>query len=875
MELLERERALSELDAALSQVIGGGGRTVLVSGEAGIGKTALVDQFAARHRQTVRVLWGVCDALFTPRPLGPLHDIAHQTRTDLLTLLSKKASRTSIFAAFLDDLKASTRPSIVVFEDIHWADEATLDLIKFVGRRIHTTRALLVLTYRDDVAADHPLRLVLGDLPGASVTRLTLFPLSEGAVDAMARRAGRPSAGLHAATGGNPFFVTEVLASTAPGVPGTVRDAVMARTARLSPPAHDLLELVSVAPTQMERWILDAILEAGSTVLDECAGAGMLRVEAAAVAFRHELARQAIEETLPPARQQHLHALVLRAMVERGTDVVQAARLAHHASGARDADAVVRFAPAAARQASSLRAHREAAAHYATALRYADRLSLEEHATLLEGRAQECSFNGPFEACCEAGSAALEIWRRLGDREKEGGSLRFLSRCYWEKGERADAERYAVRALEVLEALPPGRELAWAYSTRSWLYTLADDVAEAVQWGSKAIRLARTLGDHEILADALINVGTAEFNIDDEQGRTKLEESLHLALEHGLEVAARRAFNNLGTLAVRNRDHARAAGYMRDGIAYCARRDLDAQTQQMRARHTQLLLQQGDWTGAEGEVLAAIGGLVYAHARIVMLVVLGQVRARRGDPGAQEVLDEARDLARGTGELQRIGHVAAARAEAAWLRGDLETCVAEAKPGFELALPRHNPWMKGELAFWMWRGGSLKEPPIGIARPFALQIAGDWRASAAEWERLGCPYERALALADGDEAAQRSALVIFQQLGAAPAAEIVRRRLRAQGVRDIPRGARPSTRRNPAGLTDREVEVLLLVAKGLQNAQIAERLFVSPRTVDNHVSAILTKLDVHTRAEAVAAAYQLGLIRSHTEREDRDKPTRR
>jgi DNA-binding CsgD family transcriptional regulator/tetratricopeptide (TPR) repeat protein len=414
-------------------------------------------------------------------------------------------------------------------------------------------------------------------------------------------------------------------------------------------------------------------------------------------------------------------------------------------------------------------------------------------------------------------------------------------------------------ALDVLERLPPGRELAMAYSTRAQLHMLAQDTANAVGWGTRAIRLAQSLGDFETLAHALNNVGAAEAFIDYDRGHAKLEESLRLALAHGFDEHAARAINNLATLSVRNREHARAAQYLHEGITLCADRGFDAWAMNMRARRAQVHFQQGDWTRAAeaaGEVLNVVA---WGHTRVVALVVLAQVRVRRGDHSAQEPLDEARDLARKTGEFQDIGPTAVARAEAAWLKGDIAGCAAEATPGYDLATTRADRWLVGELSFWMWRGGALKEAPAGCAAPFALHMAGDWRAAAAEWERLGCPYERAMALADGDEAAQLSALAILEQLGAAPAEEIVRRRLRARGVRGIPRGARPSTKRNPAGLTDREVEVLLLVAEGLQNAQIARRLVVSPRTVDNHVAAILTKLDAHTRAEAVAAAVQLGL----------------
>ena len=253
MELLEREQFFSELDAILDDVAAGNGRFVLVSGEAGIGKSSLVERFVEAHEKQARVLWGVCDALLTPRPLGPLHDIAHKTQGNLLTLLEEEAPRASIFSAVLDELGNGRTPAIAVIEDVHWADEATIDLLKFLGRRINRINSLLIVTYRDDeVSADHPLRLALGDLPNRSIARLRLSPLSEAGVNILAERAGCRIEDLYAVTGGNPFFVTEALASKEPGVPVTVSDAVLSRAARLSPASREVLKLVSVVPGSRE-----------------------------------------------------------------------------------------------------------------------------------------------------------------------------------------------------------------------------------------------------------------------------------------------------------------------------------------------------------------------------------------------------------------------------------------------------------------------------------------------------------------------------------------------------------------------------------------------------------------------------------------------
>jgi DNA-binding CsgD family transcriptional regulator len=863
MELLERECFLDRLHALLEETEEENGCTVLVTGEAGIGKTSLVERFT-KQQEAARVLWGACEALFTPRPLGPLHDVAHQIHSPLRTLLDSEASRPSIFSAFLDELKGSSLPTILVFEDIHWADEATLDLIKYLGRRLHRSATMLILTYRDDeMGAHHPLRCVLGDFPNKAVTRLQLPPLSEAAVITLARRACRSAEGLHAATGGNPFFVTEVLASNNHGVPATVRDAVLARASRLSPEAREVLDLASAVPLRVEQWLMEVTLTPDPETIDACIASGLLRPDRSGLSFRHELARRAVEDSLSPARLQLLHAKVLKALQQRRAASVPTARIVHHAARAGDGPAVLQFAPIAAKQAASLGAHRQAQSHYATALRYADTLSPEEYAGLLEGFSYECyltsQLTSQIEEALQARLTALDIWKQLHRQDKKGHNLRWLSRLSWILGKKADAENYAVQAVKILEGFPPSTELAMAYSNRAQLHMLAQENCEAVQWGHRAMALAEKLGDTETLAHALNNVGTAQLQTGDETGSLNLEKSLELALEHGYQEHAARAYTNLACRLVDSRDYAGAMRYLNDSITYCIELNLDSYSLYMLAWRARCHFEQGHWTEAAEDANSVLGKFC-AITKIPALAVLAHVRIRRGDPEAMPLLDEARDLARSTGELQRIKPVAVARAEAAWLQGRSEDCFAEAKVGYELAVQHKSAWDLGELSFWMWRAGALAEPPPGAAEPFALQMAGDWQAAAELWHQIGCPYERALALMDGDEAAQREALSIFEQLGAAPAAEMVRRQLRRQGIRGIPRGPRPTTKKNPAGLTARQMEILTLIAEELQNAEIAHRLFISPKTVDHHISAILTKLDVHSRTEAVAAACQLGII---------------
>ena len=862
-ELLERSQHLSALGASLAEVASRHrGRLVLVSGEAGVGKTALVRRFCDVQGGSARVLWGNCEALFTPRPLGPLFDIAETTAGELEELVASGGKVHEVVAALARELGRQA-PTVIVLEDIHQADGATLDVVRLLGRKVGTIPALIVATYReDDLAGAHPLRIVLGELAAASdVERLGIEPLSPAAVADLAQSHELDPDELFRKTAGNPFFVTEVLGAEADEIPHTVRDVVLARAACLSSPARRLLEAVAALPPRADLWLLEAVAGDGVSYLEECLTSGMLAPESAGVAFRHEVARLTIEESLTPNRRVALHRGALQALADPPSGEPDLDRLAHHAEGAGDAEAVLRFAPAAADRAAALGAHREAAAHYARALAFAHKLPPEAYAELLERHSHECYLTNQGADAIDALQRAIELHRELGDARKEGMALRSLSQILWCPGRNADSEGAARGAVRLLERLPAGRELASAYANLSQVYMNAEDAEAAAVWAERALMLADSLRDTPIRTDALINLGAARYVTGIPGGREQLEQCLGLSREAGLDEQAGRALLNLVWGAIRRRDHAVADEYLGWGLGFAEDRGLELWRVYLLAYRACSELNQGRWAESlDCASLVLREPFPSTLPPALAFTAIGLVRARRGDPDQSAPLDEALALVEPSRELQRLAPVAAARAEAAWLEGMPDRVAGATGPAFELALRCGAEWPLGELACWRWRAGLLDEPPPSAAEPYALQIAGEWRRAAELWQEIGCPYEAALALADADEEdALRRALDELRRLGAQPAAAIVARRLRERGVRGLPRGPTATTRENPGGLTAREVEVLKLVSEGLRNADIADRLFLSDRTVGHHVSAILRKLGVRTRGEASAEAHRLGI----------------
>ncbi|HXD08919.1 MAG TPA: LuxR C-terminal-related transcriptional regulator, partial [Anaerolineales bacterium] len=692
-----------------------------------------------------------------------------------------------------------------------------------------------------------------------SVTlRLALVPLSQLSVLELARATKHDvqTNDLYAITGGNPFFVTEVLESEGTGVPATVRDVVLARAARLSPGAREVLEAASIVPGRIEIQLLKSIVEPSVADIEECTERGLLRTDGHALFFRHELSRRALEDSLSSSRRQALHQRALEALRKRGENRVQLSQLVHHAALAGDAEAVLHFAPQAARQAAMVGVHLEAAAHYQTAMRYGDQLDPAEYAQLLENQAYECYVTSQTAEAIQARMQALGIWRQIQNPRQEGNNLRWLSRLYWVLGQQVPAARYAAEAIHLLETLPPGPELAMAYSNRAQLHMVADEVPETLEWGSRAIELAKKLDDPEILSHALNNVGTAQLITGDiEQGQGKLERSLQIAQAHEFHEHVARAYTNLGSEAVRLRDYASAMRYLNNGIAYCIERDLDLWSLYQSAWRARAYLDQGRWSEAGEDASAVVNNLRSSSlARIPALITLGRLRVRRGDPDVESVLDEARERSISTGELQRLGPLASARAEAAWWRGEMRQVVSEVQVAYELALKHQHFWELGELVFWLWRTGA----PISalelkkIAPAFALQITGDWRAAAQEWEHIGCPYEQAIALADGDVAAQVAALEILQQLGARPAIKFVEQKLQAIGAQQL-------QKEKFGGLTMREREVAALIAQGKSNREVAKTMTVGIKTVETYVTRILNKLDLDSRVQIATWAIGKGL----------------
>jgi DNA-binding CsgD family transcriptional regulator len=860
-ELWERAASL-DLLAGLLADSAESGRVALVAGEAGLGKTALVTEFARRCGPRARVLWGGCDPLVTPRALGPLHDIGRQTGGALAAALGARATQEEIFQASLDELsgpRQRPRPVLVV-EDAHWADEGTLDWIAFLGRRIGRLAALMVVTYRDDeLGPEHPLRGALAALPSTIVHWVPLAALSQRCVRRVARAYGRDPESVHRLSGGNPLLVTELVKSAARAVPAAVQNLILARLRALPAAARELAQLVSVLPTRADGHIV-----AGAPDLVEvCIAAGVLVTAGDGVSFRHELLRDAVERALSPPRRIGLNRQVLDLL--RTIPGVDPGRLVHHATHAGDVAAVLQYGQVAGADAARQGAHREAAAHYRAAAAHAGRLPPTRQAELFEEYASEAYLAGLLPEGLLARQRAVRAWQALDQAERVAENLRWISRLSWWTGDAVQARKAADRAVAVLAGGPPCKQLAMAYSNRSQVHMRSYEFDEAIVWGDRAAELAKRLGDAETEIYATINVNSTKLQRGLAGAAEALEEAHRRAAALGYtDQAARALLNIAGTMAEELAETNAARPVLDRALAYAREQDLDGYVLYLLGARSSVRMQQCDWAGAIEDADAALARPGhFAVTSVLPLVARGRIQSARDDPSALATLDEALDQANRIDEAQWIVPAAAARSEYFLLRGDAVRAAAEARQALERLDSLGQPIQTGLLAYRLWRADGTVTAPRAIAGPYNLMIRGHWAEAAAQWAERGALHLRVEALSAGDEGAASEALRMLDGLDATRAAGHLRAQLRERRLTRVPRGPRRTARANAAGLTARELDVLMLVAEGLSNGEIADRLTLSRRTVEHHVSALLGKLGVTSRGRAVAAAGRLGIDRQH------------
>jgi len=866
--LVERDEPLKQLLGLARRAESGRGAVALVSGEAGIGKTALLEAFREQMGPDCAIAWGSCEALFTPRALGPLRDMADRLGERIVNLVEDNAPPGQVFDALQQEIRSRRTGVVLVFEDVHWADHATLDLLKFLGRRVAVMNALVVMSFRDDeLETRHPLLQVICDLPSPHTVRLPLAPLSKEGVKRVDTVGLFDPSDLLAITAGNPFFVTELLAARQSSggreVPDSIRDSINARLNRITPEECAFLESVSVLPGPFDAQVVNDLFGPGGEPLAmSCIGRRLLVEDAnGAIRFRHELARLATMARLPAIRLQAAHASALRVLEARRNASIDV--LVHHAAGAQDGPRVLELAPQAARAAAAAGAHREAAAHLATALRFIDEAEPERAATVYEDWAYEAFLAlGVDDDVLDARRYAITLWRALERPDKVGDNLRCLASLHHHRGEKATAFRLAGEAVRVLDQTGSLRERAMAYSCLSQLHMLSDRAEEAIAWGQRTLALAEELDELEVRVHALNNVGTASAYAGDASGVRLLRESLDLALERGFHEHAARAYTNLACYAVDFRDFALAEAITGEGIAFDTQHDLDTYRPALIGVLASLRLEQGRLRDAEA---IAAGVLRLEHPtlakRLPAASVLARAKIRRGAPDAREFLAEVLSQAMATDEIQHIAPLLLALAEHHWLHDAFDSAASQVDALASFAPETVNPWVEGELRTWARRCGRALHRPDGkdLPAPFAAELDDHGGRAPDIWLELQAPYAAALAYiaaAQEDPAGHLSAaLRLLAPMGATAAMDKARRLAKQMGVEArMPRARRGpygAARTHPLGLTRREQDVLVLMTEGASNRDIAERLCRSPRTIEHHVSSILGKLNARSRIEAM------------------------
>lgn len=864
MELLERELELTLLQQCFDALATGEGNCAFVYGDAGMGKSSLVRQFCRQLTPRHRLLTGSCDALFSPRPLGPVYDILYQMGADDWQNQTGPEQRVLLFNHVFNELAAIPQPIVLWFEDIHWADEATLDFIRFLARRISRLSCMFILTFRDnEIAIGHPLRQVMSQIPPASIQRIALQPLSRATVDTLSKAKAYDGARVFGITGGNPFYVNEILAAHHEEIPRTLSDTVLAVFQRQSAPTRGLWELLSVLPSGFEPALLEQIDAGFDASILNGLQSGILVEEGGYLKFKHELYRLAIEAALPSTHRVRLNQKILDLFAEIFLQAGQVERVVHHATQAGNASLTLNYAPQAARKAAGLGAHTEAARLYVTAIEYSRGADMLTRIQFFEAYAYECYLTSQLPLAIEYTEKAKQLWEEAGNAEQTGNSMRFLSRLWWFSGNGANALLLAEQAIQQLKDIPAGRVRALAYSNMSQLKMLAGETDACIYWGEQAIGIANALADPEILSHAKNNIGSVLMKQSDtfEKGLAILEESLQIAIQHSFHEHVARAYTNLSSGLMQKKRYRLADRYLTDGLKFCEERDLDSWTIYMSYWKAQLKLETGFWDEA-----FQLATYLINHPKISVISLVGTIsiqaviQLRRGSMVNWEQLEKARQQAFATGEVQRIVPVMLVFLEGEWITGERRYKEEDLETANKIINASGAQQECHEYSCWLWLARRIQIPFTYSEEGYELTSTESAAKSADYWAKCGAPYYEAVCSFFAGQEEALKAVEIMGKLGATAVQEKMKKELRAAGIKKIPRGIQKKTASNSAGLTARELEILKHIQDGLQNKEIAAKLFLSAKTIDNHITSILFKLDVNSRVKAVQRAKALSIL---------------
>jgi DNA-binding CsgD family transcriptional regulator len=850
VELVEREPQLEHLRAALerSRIQG---CVVAVAGEAGAGKSALV-RVATSGQQWARVARGLCDPLDTPRPLGPVRDVL----TDLGVVVGPDPGPPAPLGERLL-AAAGCEPTVIVIEDAQWVDEASIEVLRFVTRRVEPLPVVVVLTYRDgEIGPDHALRPLLGDIARLDVgSTIGLRGLSIDAIRSLLRETPLDPVSVLALTAGNPFFVTEIARHPGEALPTSVRDAVLASTSALDGADLEALQVIATAPDALDDRLLPAL---GIDVpqLRRLEATGLLTRSRRGVGYRHELARLAVEGAAAPGVVGGLHVRVLDAL--EGLAGVSPAVLAHHAHAAGDHVRTREHAERAATEAAGTGSHREAVAFLELAVAHAGDDPVAR-ADLLERLSFQQYMVSRLPEAVVAITEAARLWAEARDEDGVAAAHNRRALIEYYSARRAGAERFIQLALTRPSAPTTGDARALEL-----LLALRRNDAEAASAGQRVTRALAVQHDDEelLMRSEILGAAVDLLPGTDPTVRERLLVLAEDAAARLFDETASTGWSQLAAIDVEHRRFREAEDLLERSLPFTVERDIPICEQWQTGVRSRLQLERGRWeAGLEDARTVLAGGAPIASLWPHLVTALVALRRGEAPEGAGEHLERAWELADQMDEPLARMAVVSAVAERAWL---LDT--DDERLGWGPTLLRESrslpgvQWSAGHLAVWLRRLGR-DHGDVRVAAPFALLLEGRAAEAAEQWRSLGAPYERALALVESpDEEVATGALGDLERMGAWATADRARGVLRARGLSRVPARRRVTTVANPAGLTSRQLDVARLVAKGLTNAELAQRLYISTRTADHHVSAVLTKLGLGTRRDVVRRASELGLV---------------